>query len=189
MVRWEAAWARAVQAQHPFVSGKRPADFRPLVYTQQFAALAAGSTSGSSLQTFPAGAFVLGIDGSAICPKVMKPDQYYADGGTAPLDSTFDRIPSCTPGNKDLFSVNLTYTQNEVLTPNGPCNAAALFGVGDATQFPVREIIVDPSQGLLCQARNDLSFQLVSGAAAATGILLSLVITVAYHCMVPRAIG
>lgn len=198
MIRWEAAYRRAFDAKHPLLFVGGPAgggrvrgmtDFRSLHYVQPFTNVAMGVTTGYQLQSFPAGAFVLGIAAAATFNRVVKADQYYADGATAPLDSTFDRIPSSTPGNRDLFALDFNFTQDESITPNGPALAEALLGSGGGTEFPAREIVVDPSQGILCRVQSLLGVQLISGAAGATGIAVPMRVHVVYKCMVPRAVG
>lgn len=188
MIRWEDAWRRATETNHPLIRGKKKGDFRSIDYVQTFANVPPQTNSGPLLQTFPAGAFVLGIEASAIMPVVTKADQYYADGGTAPLDSTFDRQPTATPGNLDKFSLSFQYTNDEIITPGGPGLAAALMGI-DGGRFPTRELIIDPSQGILCTARNELLFQIINGTASNPAITISLTIHVIYKSMVPRAIG
>lgn len=188
MINWDLAWRRQVAGSNPFVQGKKQCDFRPIVYNQSFATIAIGQSSGILLQTFPGGAFVLGIAASARFPRIVKKDQYYADGAAAPLDSTFDRQPSCTPGNRDMFSLNFQYTNDENITPGGPALAEALLGSGGNTQFPHREIVIDPSQGILCQCRNDVTLVDIAGTALANAVF-SLTVNVEYFCMVPRLAG
>lgn len=185
-VNWEAAWARAVQCKSVFIAGKSKADFRSVYYTQKLTGIALGASSGNLLQNFPAGAFILGIDAGAIIPRVVKKDQYYADASSP--DTTFDRFPSSTPGNTDCFSLNFQYTNDEIITPGGPCLASALLGP-EGGFFPVRELIVDPSQGILCNAKNEISLLQYDGTAAPTGAQFTMDVHVRYACMVPRAVG
>lgn len=189
MIRWETAWRRAYEAKHPFVVNKKITDFRPIHYNQIFSNIAAGTTTAATLRDFPGGAFVLGITASAVIPVVLKADQYYADGAAAPLDSTIDRLKSNTPGNRDLFALDFSYTNDEQLTPGGPIMADALLGSGRGTEFPARELMIDPAQGILARAQNLITTQLVSGAAAAAGVQFPMTVHVCYKCMVPRAVG
>lgn len=190
MINWEIAWKRANEgaAPHPLVRGKKKQDFRALTYVQTFSNIALAATTANQLQTFPSGAFVLGICAAAVLPKITKADQYYADGAAAPLDTTIDRGFATTPGNLDLFGLSFQYTNDEIITPGGPISAAALLGP-TGTLFPARELIIDPSQGILASAQNLISFQLISGAASATGITFPITVHVGYTCMVPRSIG
>ena len=55
--------------------------------------------------------------------------------------------------------------------------------------LPSRELIVDPSQGILARVQNLITTQLISGGAAAPGIQLPLTVHIVYKSMVPRAIG
>lgn len=186
MISWEGAWARAKECNSQFVAGKKKSDFRSVYYTQKLTGIASGTTSGNLLQTFPAGAFILGIDASAVVPRIVKKDQYYADGSSP--DTTYDRIPSSTPGNTDLFSLNFQYTNDEIITPGGPCLCSSLMGP-EGGLFPVRELIVDPSQGILCSAKNEVSLLQYDGTAAPSGAQFTIDVHVRYACMVPRAVG
>ena len=186
MVQWEHAWRRAVECNSSFVQGKKKSDFRSVYYTQKFLNIANGGESGNKLQTFPAGAFVLGIVAGAKYARVIKKDQYYADG--ADPDSTFDRLPTANPANLDMFGVQMQYTNDEIITPGGPCLASALFGP-DGMDFPVRELIIDPSQGILTNISNELTFLRIDGSAVANTISVPIDVHVRYACMVPRAVG
>ncbi len=55
--------------------------------------------------------------------------------------------------------------------------------------FPARELIVDPSQGILCSAKNEITLLQYNGAAAPTGAQFTIDVHVRYTCMVPRAVG
>jgi len=191
MIRWETAWRRAWEAKHPFVVKRKITDFRSLHYIQAFSAVAQGSTSATTLQTFPSGAFVLGISASATIPVLVKRDQYYADGAAVPLDVTLDRVKSCTPGNRDLFGLDFAYTNDEQITPGGPCIADALLGSGRATEFPARELIIDPSQGILARVQNLITVQTIDNQAGSlpAGISFPLTVNIVYKCMVPRNQG
>jgi hypothetical protein len=186
MISWDSAWARTRECPPPWMQGKKKSDFRSLNYTQKFEGVAVGSASGNLLQSFPAGAFILGIDACAKVPRVVKVQQYYADANT--ITTTFDRWESTTPGNTDLFSLNFQYTNDENITPGGPTLAAALMGPMGG-MFPVREIIIDPSQGILCSAKNEATFLQYDGSAAPAGFQFTMDIHVRYACMVPRAVG
>lgn len=171
------------------VKGKKPMDFRPIHFNQIFTNIAAGTTSAATLRDFPGGAVILGITASAVIPVVVKADQYYADGAAAPLDSTLDRLKSNTPGNRDLFALDFAYTNDEQLTPAGPIIADALLGSGRGTEFPARELYIEPAQGLLARVQNLITTQLISGAAAAAGILFPITVHICYKAMVLRAQG
>lgn len=191
MIRWETAWRRAFEAKHPFVVKRKITDFRSLHYVQIFSAVAQGTTSATTLQSFPSGAFVLGISAAANIPVLVKRDQYYADGAANPLDVTVDRLKSATAGNRDLFGIDFAYTNDEQITPGGPAIADALLGSGRGTEFPARELIIDPSQGILCRVQNLITAQTIdnAGGSLPTGISFPMTVHVIYKCMVPRNQG
>ena len=140
-----------------------PFAFRALTYIQTFT-VAAQATVGPSQQNFPAGAVILGIKASA-----------YQDQTTA---GAYTYGPSEHRSRLDLFNFNLQYTNDELITPSGPGNAAAIMGDGISNEFPQTELLIPPSQGLLATV--------VSNAIAGAP---DLNITIAYHTMVPRAVG
>jgi hypothetical protein len=72
-----------------------------------------------------------------------------------------------------LFALSFQYSGDEVITPGGPVLAEALLGSGSDTIFPGREIIVPPSQALLCSVQS-------------YAIAPPLNVHVVYHAMVPR---
>jgi len=194
MISWDLAWKRSseARARYPWLLNKKQSDFRSMVYNLRFSDVAPGTVNGPTLQTFPAGAFVLEIQAAAFHPLIVKENQYYADGAASPQDVTYDRGPTPTPGNRDLFSIDVQYTNDEIITAGGPIIAAALMGAGDTSQFPPREIVIDPSQGLLVRAKNEITFALIDGSDAPEGetsITLPLTIDVVFKCMVPRAAG
>lgn len=189
MVRWEAAFRRAQESNHPLTVGKKQADFTALHYVQPFTGIAMGTITGAQLQNFPAGAFILGISASAAFPRIVKAAQYWNDSAEEPLDFTFDRQPTATPGNMDLFSLDFSYTQNQQITPNGPAIASALLGTGAVSEFPSRELIIDPSQGILCRVGSLVSLKLIDGTSPPAGVLFPITVHVVYKCMVPRAAG
>lgn len=188
MISWDVVWKRQMECQSAWVKGKVKSDFRSVYYTQKFTNIALGASSGNTLQTFPAGAFILGIDACAKIPRIIKTIQYYADATAAPNNSTVDRLLDGTAGNLDAFSLNFQYTNDEIITPGGPCLASALMGPHGGL-FPARELIVDPSQGILCSAKNELVLQLIDGSVAPAGVTVSIDVHVRYACMVPRAVG
>jgi hypothetical protein len=189
MVRWESAFRRATLAKNPMVMGKTENDFTAMHYVQTFVGIAMGATTGYQLQNFPAGAFVLGISAACSFARIVKPDQYYSDGGESPLDTTFDRTPTASPGNLDLFALDFQYTQNQAITANGPVLAAALLGGGGASEFPSRELIIEPSQGVLCRAQSFVSLKKIDGSAGPTNTQFPITVHVVYKAMVPRLIG
>ncbi len=140
-----------------------PHAFRALTYIQKFT-VAPQATVGPAQQNFPAGATVLGI--KAGC---------YQDQTTA---GAFTYAPSFHRARLDLFEVNYSYTNDELITPGGPGNAAAIQGDGAENEFPQTELLIPPSQGILAT--------IFSRAPAGAP---DLQITIAYHCMVPRAVG
>ncbi len=145
--------------------------FRFLAYSMQFAGVTGSATagtfgtqSGPLQQNFPSGAIILGITASA-----FQAQQAH---------NAADYAPSYSPGRRDLFGLSIQYTGDEQITPNGLTMAEALMGSGEDTIFPAKEILIPPSKGLL-----------IATAALTGSGLPSLAIHVAFHCMVPRAVG
>lgn len=179
MIRWREAFERCKDSREfksYFGRGAalKVSDFRYVAYAQQFNAVTAGTVTGGatpstpitpgtpigpSLQNFPSGGVILGITAAAVQPQTTT--------------SAFQYAPSMSPGRRDLFALNFQYTNDEVITPGGPVLAEALLGSGEDTIFPAREIVVPPSQGLLCTAQ---SFT----------INPPMNVHVVYHTMVPR---
>lgn len=117
----------------PAFAQMRESDFRPLTYVQTFTP-AAGTTTGSTAQSFPGGAIILGISAGAYVPTVAAGGQ----GGR----------------NRQLFVIDFNYSNNEALTPGGPVLADVLMGGGDADQYPSRELILAPNQTINCRVGN-----------------------------------
>lgn len=166
MISWHVAYARqhkSPQFIQYFGDSKAmpPSAFRPLHYGQAFQ-LAAGATSPPTNQNFPAGAIVLGITASAFQAQVTT--------------GAFQYSPSQTFGRRDLFALSFQYTNDELITPGGPVSAEALLGGGMDTIFPARELLIAPSQGVLCTVLNRT-------------VAPDIFVDVVYHCMVPRAVG
>lgn len=179
MIRWREAFERCKDSREfkgAIGQGRdvKITDLRYLAYCQQFNSVAAGTvtggatpstsvtpgaTSGPSQQVFPNGAVILGITAACVQPQTTT--------------SAFTYAPSYNPGRRDLFALNFQYTGDEIITPGGPVLAEALLGSGIDTIFPAREIIVPPSQGVLCTVQ---SF----------AISPPLNVHVVYHAMVPR---
>lgn len=179
MIRWREAFDRLKdnkEFQQYFDKGRKvkASDFRYIAYCQQFNQVTAatvtggatpstpitpGAAIGPALQTFPQGAIVLGITASAVQPQTTT--------------SAFQYAPSASPGRRDLFALAFQYTGDEVITPGGPVLADALLGSGTDTIFPGREIVVPPSQGLLCTVQ-------------AYAIAPQMNVHVVYHCAVLR---
>lgn len=174
MIRWREAYERlthgnAAEFKAAFGGLLPMSAFRFLTYSQRFEGVAAsasvgtlGTQTGPILQTFPAGAIILGITASAIQAQVTT--------------GTFTYAPSLTPGRRDLFALSMQYTNNELITPGGLTMAEALLGSGTDTIFPGKELMMPPNQGILC------------GVASLT-VAPTLTVHVAYHSMVPRSAG
>lgn len=180
MIRWREAFERCKVSQEfnrYFSRGGKAigaGDFRFLAYCQQFNSVAPGSVtggatptsavspglnSGPALQIFPAGAIILGITAAA------QQSQTTTNG--------FTYAPWQSEGKRDLFALAFQYTNDEIITPGGPVLAEALLGSGYDTIFPGREIIVPPSQGLLCTVQS-------------YAIAPPLNVHIVYHAMVAR---
>ena len=155
MIQWRAAFERLRESQEfreYFAAGRniKMSDFRPIVYCQRFddvpaatvtggatptSSFTPGAPQGPTLQNFPSGGIVLGITAAAAQPQTTT--------------SAFTYAPSFTAGRRDQFALSFKYTNDEEITPGGPCLADALLGGGDENIFPIREIVIRPSQGLL----------------------------------------
>lgn len=179
MIPWKQAFDRlqgSEEFQSYFSKGRslQMADFRYIGYCQQFNNVTAGSVTGGAtpstpltpgaqigpaLQLFPQGAIILGITAAGVQPQTTT--------------SAFTYAPSASPGRRDLFALNFQYTGDEVITPGGPVLAEALLGSGEDTIFPGREIIVPPSQGILC-------------AVQSYAVAPAMNVHIVYHSMVLR---
>lgn len=171
MIKWREAYERirGLKEFNQWFGGLPMNGFRFLAYSQPFVGVAAastpgvlGATSGPTLMTFPAGAVILGVTAAAY-------QEQTASG-------TFTYAPSLSPGRRDLFAMSLQYTNDEQITPNGLTMAEALLGSGGDTIFPGKELLIPPSQGLLC-------------AVASYAPAPTLTVQVVYHCMVPRMVA
>jgi hypothetical protein len=125
-------------------------DYTPLYYKQEFTPAAGGAISAPQGQDFPNGGIIIGISASAFVPNA------------APAAGRM----------RHLFQIDFTYTNNQALLVNGPVCADALMGGGDSDLFPVREIIVAPTQKLMCRTANNTNGPLT--------------VHVVYHCLVYR---
>jgi len=176
MISWNQAYNRLKDA--PEFAGSAgyfgrllpPSAFRFLAYSQRFEGVAgspAGGTfgppSGPLLQPFPSGAVILGITAAAY------EDQQLENAGVLAVS------PSYSAGRRDLFGISFQYTNDEQITPNGLTMAEPLLGSGYDTIFPAKELLIPPSQGILCAV-----------ASLVPSTLPDLSINVVYHCMVPR---
>lgn len=161
MIRWREAYERQKESRE-FANyfgrqGQVPkaADFRYIAYCQKFETVAAGSVTGGAtpstsitpgaatgptLQTFPAGAVILGITAAGVQAQTTT--------------SAFQYASSFTQGLRNMFALAFQYTNDEVITPNGPVLAEALLGGGEENIFPSREIVIAPSQGILATVQS-----------------------------------
>lgn len=177
MITWDRAYAR--QSRSPDFSryfgggpGKIPGQhqFRYIAYSLLLGPCVGsaspvagfGQPVGPSQQNFPAGAVVLGISATAFQEQET--------------DGSYTYAPWSAPGRRDLFGLSFSYTNDEQITPGGLTLANALLGDGDDTVFPGRELLIPPSQGILC-------------TAASFTVAPSLYVQIVFHSMVPRAVG
>jgi hypothetical protein len=166
MVDWTKAYLRLRGSANfrQYFGGKvipRMSDFRPLSFVQSFTGLATGATSAATLQNFASGAVLLGLAGSMLIPQSAA--------------GAFTYAPWASNGRRDMFALNLQYTGDEQIIAGGPGIADAMLGGGDESQYPPREIMIAPSQGILATVEN-LSLQTAR-------------IDIVYHAMVPRRAG
>ena len=171
MIKWREAYERVKGSQEfvrYFGANLPMGAFRFLSYSQRFEGVVGSATagtpgtqSGPTAQNFPSGAIILGITAGAY--------QAQQSEGAA------DYAPSVNVGRRDLFCLAFQYSGGEQITPNGLTMAEALLGGGYDTIFPAKEIMVPPSQTLLC-----------SVAALFPSTLPNIAVHVCYHAMVPR---
>lgn len=129
-----------------------PTDFRTALFGQIFTPAAGGEPTANQAQPFPGGAIVLGITASAYVPSVGPTGQ----GGR----------------NRQLFTIDFQYTNNEALLIGGPLLADAVLGGGDSDIFPATELVMAPNQMINCRVGN-----VTTGA---------LTVHVVYHTLVYR---
>lgn len=151
MLNWNQTWMR-LKRQAAYRKNNE-SDFRPMVYVQSFSPSPGGDAGANQAMSFPGGAIILGITASCYVPT-----EAAATGQSSK--------------NRQLFTLNFSYSNNESLTPGGPVLADVLLGGGDANQFPSRELVMAPNQQINCQVGN------ITNSA--------IVVHVAYHCMVYR---
>lgn len=183
MVKWREAYERLVKApafRNFFGVNGLPSmhDFRYIIFSHQQlsttpltpSAAAAGGAPGVAVgplqMNFPAGAIILGVTSGA----------FQAQQAAAAPNPPYN--PSVNPGRRDLYTLQFQYTSDEQLTANGGVMADALLGGGDETICPAKEIMIPPSQSILITAA---SLVALGGQ--------NLFVHVAFHCMVPRAVG
>lgn len=141
MISPSAAWQRLQRI--PMFRGMQLDQFRPITYGALYS-VAGSSTAGPTRQDFPGGAIILGVSAAAVG----------FDSGNA---DAFD--PAAT-ASRSSFALSFSYSNDEQLTPGGPHIAEALLGGGDQTQYPPREIVVAPSQGINVTVQNLTSTQI-----------------------------
>jgi hypothetical protein len=171
MIKWSEAYSRLKDTPEFVQYFKRlmpMGQFRFLAFSQFFASVPGVATAGvfgipvgPLAQTFPSGAVILGITAAAYEAQQLAAAASYA--------------PSYSAGRRDLFGLSFQYTGGEFITPNGLTMAEPLLGSGYDTIFPAKEILVPPSQAILCA---------VGTLSPSTNPVLS--VSVVYHCMVPR---
>jgi hypothetical protein len=127
----DKVWARLRKV--PAYSKMGPHDFRPSVYNQTFDSVGSGVTAVGN-QTFQGGAIIVRVDGYAYIPGVA------AAGGQS-------------PNNRQLFGAHFAYSNGDILTPGGPVPAEALFGP-NGDRFPLRELIIQPTQLIIASVQN-----------------------------------
>lgn len=151
-------------------------------------------TASEKLLSFDSGGVILGISASA------RKLQRVANNGA---DINFRYAPSRSPGNLDLFALQLTFADTTPITgsnpigelvsnPNSliqttpPIMADALLGSGRDTDTPARELFVTPGLGLLASVR---SLVLPDSAPASPSYAPSnLIVHLVFHTMVPGII-
>lgn len=171
MIKWTEAYKRLQDTPEFVQYFKRNMPmgaFRFLAFSQFFPSIAGvatagvfGTPTGPLAQNFPSGAVILGITASGYQAQQLAAAAAYA--------------PSFSSGRRDLFGLSFQYTGGEFITPNGLTMAEPLLGSGYDTIFPAKEILVPPSQALLCS---------VGALFPSTSPVIS--VSVVYHCMVPR---
>lgn len=172
MIKWREAYER-IKDLPQFIQYFKKAlpmgDFRFLAYSQRFDAVPGAATAGvlgipvgPLAQNFPSGAVILGITAAGY------QEQQSAAAASYP--------PSLSAGRRDLFALSFQYSGTEQLTANGLTMAEPLLGSGYDTIFPAKELLIPPSQAILCAV-----------ATLSPSSLPAISVVVVYHCMVPRA--
>lgn len=175
MIKWSEAYKRLCDVpefKQYFNNRLLPMGaFRFLAFSQRFEGVPGSATGGSFgplqgplAQNFPSGAVVLGITAAAY------EDQQLDNAAVLAV------APSYSSGRRDLFGISFQYSGDEQITPNGLTMAEPLLGSGYDTIFPAKELLIPPSQAILCAV-----------ASLVPSTLPNLSINVVYHCMVPRA--
>src|SRR5882757_3531689 len=177
MIKWREAYDRLCGTSEfsTYFGKDKPLPigaWRFLAYSQRFEGIPGtanagtfGATQGPLLQNFPSGAVILGITAGAYEAQQLD-------------NSAVLYAPSFSSGRRDLFGLSFQYTNDEQVTPSGLTMAEPLLGSGYDTIFPGKELLIPPSQGILCACAS-----LVPTASPA------LSVHVVYHTMVPRAAG
>jgi hypothetical protein len=150
MLNFQVVFAR-LKKQAAFAK-KNEADFRIAVYKQEFTPSEDGTITPFIPRAFPNGGVILRIASDAMIP-----------GGA-------------TANNRSLYALDFQYNGGEALVIDGPILASALLGGDNDTQFPAKEIIVNPTQAISCRAQNRAG---ISG----------MVVHVAYHVAIDRYAG
>jgi hypothetical protein len=127
-----AAWERIKGL--PMFARMKLSDFRPIVFPLVQTAVASLNSVGPLRRDFPGGAIILGVTGSAI-----QNGAAFAPGGTT---------------GRQAFSATMAYTNDEQIVPSDLLMCESLLGTAAECEFPPREIVVAPTQGINVQLRN-----------------------------------
>lgn len=151
-----------------------------------------------SLIIFPAGAIVLGVTAAGILP------QRIVLSNLSPSEVDFASGPSRNSGRRDLFVLDLEYTDRSDIVGQNPIPesavpgvgvqsptetappilADALLGSGQQDIMPARELLVTPGLGLIARVR---SMVLPNDPGTSTRTP-NLSVHVCFHCMVPGTV-
>lgn len=151
MISFNAAWERLKLL--PMFKKMSPSDFRPIVFPL-VQTVAGSATIGPIKRDFPGGAIILGVTASAT-----------QSGAPAVVTTQAD-------GLRSQFALDMAYSNDEQIVPGALLSAEALLGAGKETQFPPRELVCAPTQGINVRFQNLTS--------------TSLLIHLGFHCMVWR---
>lgn len=129
MISVMSAWNRL--KVNPAYKGLKLSDFRTMVYTQQFPSVGSLATIQPQPQNFPGGGVILGVTASAVTHGVSLGQPGRSRAG---------------------FRISLAYSGGEQIAVS--TSAEALLGSGENCSFPVKELVVPPTQTLLCGIQN-----------------------------------
>ena len=129
MLAIQPVWNRL--KSNPAYKGLQLSSFRTLTYSQQFNSVGPNSTIQPQPQTCPGGGIILGITASAVTHNVAL--------GAPGRSRVGFRLQFAFSGGEQIATLS---------------SAEALLGSGENCIFPSKEIVVPPTQVILCGVQN-----------------------------------